>query len=130
MKSSNDNKMWINRDMSFVSNHWNANSKQYPISNNTIFVYNQNDNRNRTIMRKENNNCSQYLSIDDNDKDNENNDWNIHMGIFISKRKGTTHCNNIIVGNTIVVIDQWKHLINGFWKQYQRHYYLDRLNRR
>ena len=40
MKSSNDNKMWINGDMSFVSNHWNANSKQYPISNNTIFVYN------------------------------------------------------------------------------------------
>ena len=40
MKSSNDNKMWINGDMSFVSNHWNANSKQYPISKNTIFVYN------------------------------------------------------------------------------------------
>ena len=40
MKSSNDNKMWINGDMSFVTNHWNANSKQYPISNNTIFVYN------------------------------------------------------------------------------------------
>ena len=40
MKSSNDNKMWINGDMSFVTNHWNANSKQYPISNNTIFLYN------------------------------------------------------------------------------------------
>ena len=40
MNGSNDNKMWINGDMSFVSNHWNANSKQYPISNNTIFVYN------------------------------------------------------------------------------------------
>ena len=40
MKSSNDNKMWINGDMSFVTNHWNANSKQYPISKNTIFVYN------------------------------------------------------------------------------------------
>ena len=40
MNGSNDNKMWISGDMSFVSNHWNANSKQYPISNNTIFVYN------------------------------------------------------------------------------------------
>ena len=52
INGSNDNKMWINRDMSFVTNHWNDNLTQYPISNNTIFVYNWNDNINRTIMKR------------------------------------------------------------------------------
>ena len=63
MKSSNDNKMWINRDMSFVSNHWNTNSKQYPISNNTIYVYNWNDNRNKTVMRKRKTAVNTYQSM-------------------------------------------------------------------
>ena len=36
----------------------------------------------------------------------------------------------LIVGNITVVIDQWRHLINGFWKLYQRHYYLNWLNKR
>ena len=59
MKSSSNNKMWISGDMSFVTNYWNANLTQYPISNNTIFVYNWNDNRNRSIMRKR----KQYMQI-------------------------------------------------------------------
>ena len=33
------------------------------------------------------------------------------MGIIISKREETTHCDNHIVGNITVVIDQWKHLL-------------------
>ena len=51
------------------------------------------------------------------------------MGIIISKREETTHYDNHIVGNITVVIDQWKHLINGFWKLYQLHFiWIDRIN--
>ena len=46
------------------------------------------------------------------------------------KRKEATHYDNYIVGNTIIIINQWKHLIDRFWKQCQLDYYLDWLNRR
>ena len=47
------------------------------------------------------------------------------------KREEATHYDNHIVGNTaIIIMNQWKHFIDRFWKQYQLDYYLDWLNRR
>ena len=52
------------------------------------------------------------------------------LWVFSSQKGKTIHYDNHIVGNITVVINQWKHLSNGFWKQYQRHYYLNWLNKR
>ena len=47
-----------------------------------------------------------------------------------NKREEATHYDNNIVDNTAIIMDQWNHLIDRFWKQCQLDYYLDWLNRR
>ena len=46
------------------------------------------------------------------------------------KREKATHDDNHIVNDTTIIMDQWKYLIDRFWKQSQLDYYLDWMNRR
>ena len=51
--------------------------------------------------------------------------------LFCNKKwEEATHDDNHIVNDTTIIMDQWKHLIDRFWKQSQLDYYLDWMNRR
>ena len=71
---------------------------------------------------------------------NNNWKWSIYISKQIKMKRGTetfiwlccnkkreeaAHDDNHIVGNTTIIMDQWKHLIDWFYKQYQLDYYLD-----
>ena len=50
--------------------------------------------------------------------------------LFIEKWEEATLYEKYIVNDTTIIMDQWKYLIDRFWKQSQLDYYLDWMNRR